>query len=334
MPPSAAAATQAALLAHQACHSLLLCHHLHISSRKAAALIVITLLCSARRLACSLSMLPAMSMGTASTAAAGIASAAVRAFLSNSRGEFAAWSLLIALPSLLQYVLHLTGVLREDTVMGRLHALLFHSVEVSYVMGLFAAFALGEPVLHEWTEPIRIAVVRRCPSIPRPGACTPAPRVNAVSTSCQRWPQVAFLNTLLCSLLALLYSRVHDGPDADAGELVSPGSQRTRPAATADSESHGERRSRVRGRSPPHASPPPVPAPPAPPILAYYNRHPDRVHMGLMGAQGALISILLLAFMYTHHWRSHGVTLVWNYALLACCIALRRSGLRHSSRAS
>ena len=45
-------------------------------------------------------------------------------------------------------------------------------------------------------------------------------------------------------------------------------------------------------------------------------------------AQASFVAVLLLAFVNTDHWRSHGVTLVCNFGLLFACIAFRREQIR------
>jgi hypothetical protein len=60
--------------------------------------------------------------------------------------------------------------------------------------------------------------------------------------------------------------------------------------------------------------------------------HADQLRLGMIGAQGLLVCVLLGGFLYSYHWRSHTATLMSNYVLLYACVAVRKR--RHGAGAS
>ena len=59
-------------------------------------------------------------------------------------------------------------------------------------------------------------------------------------------------------------------------------------------------------------------------IWRWYLRDPCRASLELMAAQSLLVCALLLAFFLTDHWRSHALSLAFNFAVLWRCIVFRR----------
>ena len=187
----------------------------------------------------------------------------------------------------------------------RLRTLLMSSAEDAfYVGGLPLIFARNEPILLERSESYRLAAL-------------------------------VFANTVLLELMELFYEVRIDGyclaPDDGETDRLA--------AVSATGVSGGGEGAHKRGQ-PSAANVPkaheganvaPVFEPPAPPepLLVSYVNNADGVHKGLIGVQSVLVSTLLIGFQYAHHWRSHAVSLIINYALLYLCVIFRQ---RHVAR--
>ena len=72
----------------------------------------------------------------------------------------------------------------------------------------------------------------------------------------------------------------------------------------------------------------------SPELLLLYLEHADWVHMAIVYGQSLVVCALLVGFLYTHHWRSHAITLVSNYGLLYLCVLFRKHALVHPKPAA
>jgi len=213
----------------------------------------------------------------------------------------------------------------------RMQCLVIVALESAYHVGVLPALLTRrEHILHEYGESMRIGVV-------------------------------GFANCLLLSVLDLLrrHASLEGGSSGAFGEITraevqamcwpwtsaretpeAASQERSTSVAASGGEDKKSRKKQVAARRSKDAAPLSDEGQPPPSsdgegadnvewsAWRWYSNDPDRAHLVLIVAQASFVAVLLLAFVNTDHWRSHGVTLVCNFGLLFACIAFRREQIR------
>ena len=252
----------------------------------------------------------------------------------------------------------------------KLLSILFSSVEAAYIVGVLPAIhSYNESILSESREHMRIAaqvflntlvisLIHLLPAIRRGsrGESGDAAAATVVTASSRGGTGGSYvlLDAISGSFLWL------DGRSPPKTALVFWGGSQpeyrlrlgvNRIELPAESEELAYELSRANCTPPsremwsrlaPRGGPPPKIAPRewrllpafARDLQALYLKNADFTHLCLIGVQSACVVGTLAQFLYTHHWRSHMLSLAVNYAILYACLRLRRQQLNVRSRAS
>ena len=216
-------------------------------------------------------------------------------------------------------------------------SILFTSFDAAFIIGVLpAAFARNQPILHMWSESVLIALVVFCNTlvlsllhllraVHRGDAFGAVLLARSTSDAIVVWtsphPEMRLNLGGACYALPDVSGALADEVARSRHHVLTvvyPDMVVTTPPKPRAAASADERSDDVAASAP---------LPWSAKLLPLYLQHADRVHLLLVGVQAMGVGVLLVGYLWTDHWRSHGLMVVCNYLILGVCIRFRRQPL-------